>query len=197
MKWVLRILGVVFVLALCAGYYGYRKYRQFTAAGNTTAVLIGAPRERVFGALANSDSIAVWMGRNSSITSTRHGALQPGDTLAIQSANDNGNARYRFTWTVREVVPNQLLAMDLRTDTSTKVIATRRDSLVASGDSTIVISTVASPMFDQVRMTERDSNRSAAAGAMLNVGAKLALSAFRFQSETELKRLKAHIEGKQ
>jgi uncharacterized protein YndB with AHSA1/START domain len=195
MKWVLRIFAGLVVLVALVAWWGYSKYKKFTAGGNTTTVSIHAPAERVFASLANADSVTTWVGPGATPVATRHGMMQPGDTLRVESTSGRGSRNGAFTWMVTEVRLNQLLAMELRADTSNSVFATRRDSLVQMGDSTLVITTVGSPMFDSARTTLRDSVRKGAS-VMLDFGSKIALSAFRVQSENELRRLKAHIEGR-
>jgi uncharacterized protein YndB with AHSA1/START domain len=194
MKWFLRIVAALVVLVLIAGYVGYRKLREFTAAGGTARVAILAPRERVFATLGNADSVAAWMGgRPGGVEAGGHGALQPGDSIIVESDPDSRNRHYRLVWTVTAVRPNELMAMNLRPDTSRMVIAARRDSLFTVGDSTIIVSTMTSPMFDSVQTAARDSAKRGAS-AMIAFGSSMAIAVFRVQAERELARLKAHVE---
>ncbi len=215
-KWFGGCAALVVVLAICAGVWGYSKYEKFTAAGGSTTVIVHAPADRVFASLANGDSLSTWTsdsstsevdlsvrdkGRNVTAawrdgraTTSRHGLLQPGDTIHIESNSRESADAATFTWMVTEVLSNRLLALELRNDRSGAVTAIRRDSLIASGDSTLIVCTVASPMMDSVRTAAHDTGGAARSRAV-DMGSKLLLSAFRLESEVELKRLKAHIEG--
>ena len=88
-----------------------------------------------------------------------------------------------IVWNVRELKPDQVVAMDLMNEARTHVIATRRDSLVANGDSTVVISAIYPMLPDSVQ------SRAGVAGDMM-------MSMFRMQSKLELQSLKARIEGR-
>jgi uncharacterized protein YndB with AHSA1/START domain len=158
-------------------------------------VTIAASPDRVFGALADPDSMAVWMGNGVTITASHHGVVVPGDSLLIERrAGGTTKAGNRYTWTVSEVVPSHLLVLQMRNDSSKQVFAMRRDSLVTAGDSTTVISTIASPAIDSMRVNRGDTGGKVQ-GAILDVGSKVMIAAFRLMSEQELKRLKARLEG--
>ena len=94
-----------------------------------------------------------------------------------------GVAQRPIVWHVRELKPDQVIAMDLMNEARTQVIATRRDSLVANGDSTVVISGIYPMLPDSVQ------TRAGVAGDMM-------MSMFRMQSKLELQSLKARIEGR-
>jgi hypothetical protein len=101
----------------------------------------------------------------------------------------------RSSWVVSELVPGQLLVRQLLSDTTSHVVATRRDSLVPAGDSTKIISTISSPLMDSIR-TQSGDTVGKVGNAMLDFSAKMLISVFRAASAEELKKLKAHIEGK-
>lgn len=88
-----------------------------------------------------------------------------------------------IVWTVRELKPDQVFALDLMNEGRTGVIATRRDSLIANGESTTVVSSITSTLPDSVRA------RAGMTGDMM-------MSMFRMQSKLELQSLKARIEGR-
>ena len=67
-------------------------------------------------------------------------------------------------------------------------MAQRRFALEERGDSTAIISTVASSMVDSLK-AKSDSS------AMMGFAAKMMLTAMRMQSKMELAQLKLHIEG--
>jgi hypothetical protein len=75
------------------------------------------------------------------------------------------------------------------------VIAVRRDSLVAAGDSTNIISTVASPLLDSIQ-TARANPKPRTSDAIVGLGSSIVISAFRMQSKLDLLQLKAHIENR-
>jgi uncharacterized protein YndB with AHSA1/START domain len=164
------------------------------AEGPPPMVTINAPASRVFASLANGDSIPNWMGRGSTARVSRRGPLVPGDTIALQTQNRFAGNRDRMRWIVGEVVPNKLLVLNIVDDSTGKVMGTRRDSLVAVGDSTRIISNIAVVDLATMAGPSVDSADKSAA-AMLKVGERMMFSAFRMESKVELGRLKARIEG--
>lgn len=189
-KWIVGSALVIVVLLAVTCWLGYKK---LTEGGDSATVAIAATPDRVFTSLADPDSMAVWMAAGSKIGAPHHGLLTVGDTLHVETGTP-GRLRQQYTWTVSEVTPGRLLVVQMRADTSGNVFATRRDSLVAAGDSTIIISTIASPMIDSM-LTRRGDTGGKVGGALLNFGSKMLISAFRVVSEHELKRLKARLEG--
>jgi uncharacterized protein YndB with AHSA1/START domain len=164
-----------------------------TAGGDSVAVTIGSPAHRVFSSLANHDSMSTWGLTTRDESATGRGSFENGDRLAV-GASARGR-RQRMMWTVVDVVPDRLVVLELRSD-SGMVLATRRDSLVALGDSTRIVSTIASPMFESLqRGAERGNTTSATSTAITGMGSKVMIGGFRLQSEKELKRLKARLEG--
>src|SRR5439155_16810643 len=75
-----------------------------------------------------------------------------------------------------------------------KSIFIRRDSVVALGDSTRVVSTFAAPILDSLR--RRGDTSGMARNAMLNLASNAMVTGMRVMSEQELKRLKGRIEGR-
>ncbi|HEY4100622.1 MAG TPA: SRPBCC family protein [Gemmatimonadales bacterium] len=190
-KWIVGAAVALILLVAGAGWYGYHK---LTSGGDSATVTIAASPERVFASLADPDSMAIWMGNGVTITASHHGTVAPGDSLLVQRTARGTSAGNRYTWTVGEVYPSHLLVLQMRSDSSGQIFAMRRDSLVAAGDSTKVISTIASPAIDSMRAGRGDTG-SKVQGAALDVGSKLMVAAFRLMSEAELKRLKARLEG--
>ena len=188
-KWIVGAAVLVVVLLVGTCWYGYKK---LTSGGDSATVTIAATPDRVFASLADPDSMVVWMGGGSKVAAPHHGMLREGDTLHIETGTP-GRSQQQYIWVVGEVAPPRLLVLQMRSDTS-GVFATRRDSLVASGDSTTIISTIASPMIDSMR-TQRGDTGGRVGGALLNFGSKVLIAAFRIVSEHELKRLKARLEG--
>ena len=106
-----------------------------------------------------------------------------GDSVRIEVKGSLGVGQRPIVWHIRELKPDQVIAMDLMNEAGTRVIATRRDSLVATGDSTMVISAIYTMLPDSVQ------TRAGIAGDMM-------MSMFRMQSKLELQSLKARIEGR-
>jgi uncharacterized protein YndB with AHSA1/START domain len=189
-KWILGGLLVVVLIVAGAAWYGYKK---LTAGGDSASVAIAASPERVFASLSDPDSMEQWMEAGTVVTATHHGTMEVGDTVHVEEHTGRGSHTQEYTWTVSAVVPNRLLALEMRDDSNRKVFATRRDSLVQAGDSTVIISTIASPMMDSIR-TMRDDSGGRVGGAAIGFTSRILVSAFRELSKHELERLKLRLE---
>ena len=139
-KWMKGCLVILALMAL-AMWWGYRKMAS-VASGPPPDVTIHAPASRVFASLANGDSIPTWMGRGNIVLVSRHGMLLPGDTISVQLRRAFGGRFERIRWIVSAVVPDKLLVLEVRSDTTGTLLGTRRDSLISIGDSTRVVSNV-------------------------------------------------------
>jgi len=188
-KW---IIGAVLALVLLVAGLIYVQYRKITSAGASAAVTMPGTPERVFASLADADSMSAWMTEGNKITGKHHGMVAAGDTLRIETGKTGGQ---KFSYLVSQVEPGQLLVMQIRSDSTGFVFATRRDSLVATGDSTTVVSTIASPTLDSLK-TERGDTGGKVGGALLSFTSKMSIALFRALSEQDLRRLKTHLEGK-
>src|ERR1041384_2186762 len=153
-KWILGGIAVVIGVLAATCYYAVKKLGE---AGNSTQVTIGAPIERVFGALANADSMAVWMSTGSMAPSA-HGSLKAGDTLQVSAGGRNSSRNQSVSWVVNEVRPPYLLVLEIRGDTSRKIGLLRRDSLATQGDSTVLTTTFTSPVMDSMRALRGDTS---------------------------------------
>jgi uncharacterized protein YndB with AHSA1/START domain len=191
-KWMTGCLLALLVLAGMV-WWGYRRMAAFAPGNGPLSVGIKAPPARVFASLANGDSIVTWMAQGNVVTVKRHGPLVVGDSLRVQMRSMPGLPQRSLIWTVSEVIPNKLLELEMRADTSRKVMGIRRDSLVEAGDSTLVLSNVSSPMMDSVQRTPGDTGSK---GLMLDMTSRLLISSFRMEAKLELLRLKARIEGR-
>lgn len=192
-KWLGGCLLVCVAVIGFGLWSGYRQLSKFGSSNGTETVTIGAPVARVFASLANSDSLSTWMAQHSEMRTAHHGMLVPGDTLI-------GEMRLRFNvgnrpvkWTVADVKPNQLLALQLRTDSGSRLIAKREFTLAARGDSTVVMSAVTAPMLDSLGARRNDTLKESDAARSL--ASKVLTSALRMQSHVELEQLKARVEG--
>jgi uncharacterized protein YndB with AHSA1/START domain len=191
-KWMTGCLLALLVLAGMV-WWGYRRMAAFAPGSGPLSVGIEAPPGRVFASLANGDSIVTWMAQGNVVTVKRHGPLVVGDSLRVQIRSMPGLPQRALIWTVSEVVPNKLLALEMRADTSRKVMAIRRDSLVEAGDSTLVLTSVSSPVMDSAQTARGDT---ASRATMLDMTSKLLISSFRMEAKLELLRLKARVEGR-
>ena len=189
-KW---IGGILLVLVLCLVGASWLGYQKLTAGGDVATVTIAGSPERVFATLANHDSLASWWVLKGQPGPTGHGAVAVGDSLPAQMPQSS--ARQRFSrWVTDEVVPGKLFVLSLRNDSTGLVVAIQRDSLVSVGDSTQVISTISSPMMENLR--SQGGAEKSPPGALTDMSSKLVVSAMRVQSKLELTRLKNHIEGR-
>jgi len=193
-KWIGGCLLVCVALIAIGLWQGYRQLSKFGSSNGTETVTIGAPPSRVFASLANSDSLSTWMAERTGMTAGHHGMLVVGDSLL-------GEMRLRFKvgntptkWTVAALTPNQFLSLQLRSDSTRRLVAKREFTLTAKGDSTQVLSAVSAPMLDSIGTKRSDTIN--ASEAAVNMTSKLLTSALRLQSHIELERLKARVEGR-
>ena len=194
----LKRLGIgclVVVVLLVAGVWF--SYRRMVAGGDTTSVTIAAPAARVFAALAHHDSLPTWSAHRGQ--SGRHGAFVEGDTARVDSSSF-GSRRSRSYWIVTAVVPDRLVALELRSEGSVQrrsqemVIAVRRDSLVTVGDSTTIITTIASGLRGAGGISVYGDGTAEATA--LEASSKMLIGGMRMMAEADLKNLKNHIEGR-
>ncbi|HUQ19745.1 MAG TPA: hypothetical protein VM099_09050 [Gemmatimonadaceae bacterium] len=190
-KWMKGCLVILALVAL-AMWWGYRKMVS-VAAGPAPMVTINAPASRVFASLANADSLSTWMARGNKVVVSRHGLLVQGDTIAVQPTKAFGGRMDRIRWVVSSVIPDRLLALEVR-DSTGVLAGTRRDSLITDGATTRVISNVTVSIPDSLARGSKSD--SANAGAMLNMTSRMMFSAFRMESQLDLTRLKNRIENR-
>jgi hypothetical protein len=193
-KWLGGCLILVAVLVAIAMIWGYRMLKESLAPDGSAIVTIGAPATRVFASIAHGDSAATWMAQGSTVLPSRHGPLVPGDTLRIETQTRIAAARQTMTWRVKEIVPNQLRVLELLSDSTHGVLATRRDSLAAVGDSTRVVTKILSSMIDSVKAGQKKTTGKSRDG-LGPVPPDFLLAMFRIESKLELERLKGRIEG--
>ncbi|MGH9421290.1 MAG: SRPBCC family protein [Thermoanaerobaculia bacterium] len=194
-KWIVGIVVALCLLVLVGGWWGYQAVQKNLSPDGTERVTIAGTPTRVFAALANGDSVPKWMANGNMVTSTRHGPLAVGDSLQVAMKSGFGMAQRPMTWQITEVNPDHLLAFELLSDSTHRVIAIRRDSLVAAGDSTNIISTVASPLVDSIQAAGAKP-RPQTRDAIVGLSSTIIISAFRMQSKLDLLQLKGHIENR-
>jgi uncharacterized protein YndB with AHSA1/START domain len=191
-KWLGGCLLVCVVLLGIALWQGYRQLASSGAGNGTDTVTIAAPITRVFASIANADSLSGWMGERLGVKVGHHGMLAPGDTLEIETRARFIPQKRKLKWTVTDVRPNQLLAVQLRSDSSGELIATRQLSLAAKGESTFITSAITAPLMDSIRAGHRDTLK--ASDAYLDAASRLLISGLRLQTHIELEQLKSRIE---
>ncbi len=194
-KWLGGCLLVVIVMVVIAMMWGIRTMKESLSPDGSAAVTIAATPARVFATLNHGDSAATWMAEGSTVLTSRHGPLVPGDTLRIELSTRMrmpNPQQQTMVLRVKEVVPGQLMAFDLIA-AGRVVIATRRDSIAAFGDSTRVTTRI------QPRLDSLAANRSAKKGKSSSGTSALAfdfmVSIIRMQSKLELMKLKTRLEG--
>ena len=194
LKWVLGILGVGVVFVCVAAWYGYRKLQSFAGEG-PSSVTIGAPASRVFASIADADSMKKWRSEGLGIRASRQGRLAVGDSLVVQnrSSTTTSSRRMSSTWMVTAVIPDVLVALEVRNDSTGEPMFTRRDSLIALGDSTRVMSSFSAPILNKLKT--RGDTSGMARSAVLNLASNVMIAGLRVVSDQELRRLKGHIEG--
>jgi uncharacterized protein YndB with AHSA1/START domain len=202
-KWVVGCLAVGVALVGLVVWLVYSKYKTFTGAGPSVSVVIDAPATRVFASMADADSLREWRAETTGISSTRRGLLRVGDTVRILSRTIRVGSRTSGSdsterladHVVTALVPDRLLVFEARDDSSGATMIVRRDSLVARGDSTEVISTILVPVADSIRARVDTANRGER--AMFDMASRLMISIVRMQFGVELERLKERIEGRE
>lgn len=189
LRWIGGCAVVAIVLVAFGMWTGYRKISNLAEEGPAETTIVHAPAERVFAMVANADSLPLWRMEGTAIRASRAGQLQVGDSIVARSAA--GGATMVSVWHVSALVPNALIAFQMRSDTGS-TIAARRDSLIALGDSTRIVSTTVSTLSDPIPSPRRDSGEGAAIPRMAS---KVFVAAARMQTRAELLRLKTRVEG--
>ena len=180
LKWIGGCLVVVVVLIAGGSYFAMRSMRNSLSADGSSRVAIHAPVARVFASLSHGDSAATFMAPGNRVTPSRHGPLQLGDTVRVEMRTTLGMKPEPMIWVVKEMIPDQRIVFDLHTSGAKAFSATRADSLVAQGDSTIV--------FTRFISSALDTAKSATTAAMM-------MSMFQMQGKLEIESLKHRIEG--
>lgn len=197
LKWILGALALIVIAVGGTCFYGYR---QLTSGGDTITMTMAATPERLFASLATPDSMALWLSSSEVLGPFGKGVLAVGDTLRFKGtgrgADSTAGVRVSGDWVVREVGAPYLLVMEMRADSAGRrqVILMRRDSLVAAGDSTTLITSFNAPLLDSLQVATRDSSK--VGSSILGGATKMMIGAMRLGTEQELQRLKARVEGR-
>ena len=179
LKWVGGCFVLVVLLIAGGAWFAMRTVRDSLGPDGSVRVSIAASPQRVYASMSNADSLKTWMAPGNTITTWRSGPLVVGDSIKVEIRRSLGAA---MVWRVRELVPDQAVTLDV-TQGTTQPVGVRKDSLIASGDSTIVVSVIASSASESAK-----SGTSGLAGDM-------AISMFRLQAKLELQSLKARLES--
>ena len=189
LRWIGGCAVVAIVLVALGMCFGYRKINDMAAEGPGEAIIVHAAAPRVFAMLAHAESLPEWRMEGLGIRASRSGMLEVGDSLIAE--NRSGPRPMRSVWHVSTIVPNVLIAFQVRSDTGS-VMAVRTDSVIALGDSTRIISSVTATMIDSIRAQRPDTGVET---AITNMTSKIFVAAARMQTRAELQRLKARVEG--
>jgi uncharacterized protein YndB with AHSA1/START domain len=193
-KWLGGCLLIGLVVVGIGVWSMWRKLIPYSGPNGPETMVIAAPVSRVFASIANADSLSRWMTPGLGVRAAHHGMLVAGDTLKI-----GANGRLTFgaepmKWIVVDVRPDQLLSLELRSDSTGKIVATRQFMVAAKDDSTLVTSSVSTPVADSIRA--RHSNTLKQSDALIAGLSKVMMASLRMQSHLEMEQLKQHIEGK-
>ena len=191
-KW---ILGAVVLIVLLIGgglWYGFRKMSQLASGDSTATLTIGGTPDHVFALLATGDSVGQWMVGNRTRPS-RGGPLRKGDTLFVEQRDST--RMQRMAWVVGDVTPGKALTLHMVADTLDVMAMTRRYTVMGQGDSTVIFSTLTSPMLDSIKSkTQATEGKNS---AMMEFTFKMMVGMMRMQNQLELRQLKSHVEGTQ
>src|SRR5678816_619609 len=98
LKW-LGGCAVVAVILLAGGaYFAMRTVRESLSPDGSARVAIHAPPERVFASLASADSQATYIAAGNKVTTSRRGALQPGDSIRVELRATLGMKQEPMIW---------------------------------------------------------------------------------------------------
>jgi len=187
LKWIGGCLGIGLLLVLGVCWFGYKQMKNFAGEGTPT-VVIHAPAKRVFGFLANADSLTEWRNEGLGIRASRKGLLRAGDTVVMQARGAVGNRLgTRAVWVVRDVQPNTVVVMEMLNNRGV-VMAQRRDSLVDQGDSTTMLSVVD-------MLTSRSGSGDSASDTSGGLAGNMMRLGMRAQLRMEQSVLRAFIQG--
>jgi uncharacterized protein YndB with AHSA1/START domain len=181
LKWIGGCLVVVVILIAGGSYFAMRTMKESLSADGSARVAIHAPVSRVFASLSHGDSAATYMAVGNKVTTSRRGPFQPGDSVRIEMRTTLGMKPQPMIWLVREIVPDQKIVFQMNSVGARPVTATRVDSLFAKGDSTVIVTRLATSL--------PDSAKSSATGDVM-------MTMFQMQSKLELESLKIRIEGR-
>src|SRR5690349_18453666 len=102
-KWIGIILLAIIILVIGVVYMGYRKLQEFASDTSPVSVVIAAPVDRVFGVLADGDSLGTWFTTSQQPRLRHPGPLQKGDTITIEVRNPRDSTMRETLITVGEV----------------------------------------------------------------------------------------------
>src|SRR5207237_1454160 len=116
-KWLGGCLVIVVVVIGIGMWSAYRKLSEFGGPNKAETVAIAAPVTRVFASIADGDSLSSWMAEGMGVRASHHGMLVAGDAIDVgANMRFNIGKSQAMRWVVSDVNPNQMLALELRSD---------------------------------------------------------------------------------
>jgi hypothetical protein len=189
-RWILGIIAFVILALVGTCYAGYRR---ITSSDNVVNVAVPVDPAHAFVLLTDRDSLLEWLPEGTTATPAGHGSLRAGDTIRVAAATRRNvsSRRAMQMWVVREVKAPTVLAVDgIEYDPGGQPhpAFTRRDSIVAAGDSALIVSTfVGYPLLSPSESASAAGN--AVSGSLLGAADRMRLGAARIMWQTQLRRL--------
>jgi hypothetical protein len=189
-RWILIVIAVV-ILALAGTCYA--GYRRIAGGDNVVTTAVPVDASRAFTLLTDRDSLLEWLPEGTTLSPARHGRLQAGDTLrvAAPTRRNVSTGRASQLWIVRDVNAPSVLAVEgIEFDPGglPHPAFTRRDSVVAAGDSTVIISTfVGFPLLSPPESAAAAGN--VVTSSLLTAADRMRLGAARLMWQAQLRRL--------
>jgi hypothetical protein len=189
-KWIGGGCLLIIVLLCILAYGGYRTMASIAAKGPEVTVTIAGTPQRVFAAMAHTDSMKVWHDATWNLRASRPGMVAAGDTLTSSGDPVKG----RMLLIIDTVIPNQLVVTRGVAISGERDFVTmrRRDSLFAVGDSTRIVSSTSTMMADSAG---KYASQGGVSGGVAGMAATMGTAGMRLGTEQELNLLKRHIEG--
>jgi hypothetical protein len=190
-RWILGIIVIVILGLVGTCYAGYRR---LTSGDNIVTTPVPYDARHAFALLSDRDSLIEWLPDGTTATPAGHGALRVGDTIrvAAPARRNVSTGRAVQVWVVREVKAPAVIAIEgIEFDPGglPHTGFTRRDSIVAAGDSSHIVSTfVGFPLLSQ---SESAASGSAVTASLLGAADRVRLGAARMMWQGQLQRLVA------
>jgi uncharacterized protein YndB with AHSA1/START domain len=189
-KWIAAIMVFMIVALMGTCYLGYRRLAK---AGDVVTETVHGSPEHVFALLTDRDSIAAWLPVGNELTPNGHGPVAVGDTIRVLTPSAPGDSSKipRQVWVVREIAPPLRLVVDgieFNTAGVPRLAMARRDSLVAVGDSTTIVSS-----FRIFPTVVNGDTTGRVASATLRAADGLRLGAAKAQWRVQLRRISSHL----
>jgi hypothetical protein len=188
-RWILGIIAFVILALVGTCYAGYRR---ITSGDNVVTTYTPVDAAHAFTLLTDRDSILEWLPDGTAAMPARHGPLQPGDTIRVAAVTRRNvpSGRAAQMWVVREVKAPTVLAVEgIEFDPGGQPhpAFTRRDSVVADGDSSRIVSTfVGFPLLSPPESAAASGN--VVTSSLLSTADRVRLGAARIMWQNVLRR---------